>query len=259
MRRLAYLSLVCFSVVCVGCSFDEAGIQPLSDGDAGVGNPGTPDAMVVGCTSNDDCASPPDLCHNAGTCSADGTCQFAPVDCSAMNGTCVAGQCDPSSGACVQAPADEGAVCGDPLIGEWSDCASDASCGTNGSRARLVSAQTCTAGLCTPDDPVEETDNCTIPPEQVFGTPCGPVSCGDWSDCEGSKWGDQCSTDGEKFRECSGSTCSIIGACEPDTWYDSTSCVLDTNGDECWGCWGGGGGPGGDCVCDGGMCVQDTN
>jgi len=256
MGPLTRLSLVCVSVLVVGCSFDESGVM-LTASDGGVDNPSTPDAAVVGCTSNLDCASPPGLCLTAGTCGQNGMCQFPSVDCSAMDGTCAAGTCEPTTGACIQEPANEGNVCQPATMGDWSDCMADATCGSAGQRQRMVTARTCTSGACTADAPTQETGNCTIPPEDVIGSPCGAQSCDSWSDCETPPWGDQCSSNGEKTRECSGSTCNVLGMCEPDTYDESDSCVLDTNGDECFGCWGGP--PGSDCECDGGSCVPETN
>lgn len=245
-------SLLGFWIV-AGCSFDQSGVSPSNDIDAGTGSP-TPDAAVVGCISSADCASPPSLCLQPGTCGSDGQCVFPEVDCSAMNGACTAGACDPATGTCAAVAANEGAVCDAPLVGEWSECMTDQSCSTSGQRKRLVSQQLCSFGTCQPDDATEESQSCNIPPQDVEGTPCGaPPSCGGWGDCEPSGWGDQCSTEGQRWRQCSGSACTFLGTCEADTWEEPQSCVLDTDGEDCWGCWSNGN-PTQDCECHMGQC-----
>ena len=53
-----------------------------------------------------------DLCTENDAC-IDGTCGGAALDCSGMGDQCNAGQCDPGTGACVVAPANEGGACDD--------------------------------------------------------------------------------------------------------------------------------------------------
>jgi hypothetical protein len=239
------------SLTAIGCTFDQGGVSSANDGGSGAGQP---DAAAVSCQSNTDCATPPDLCHQSGTCTPNGTCAYPAVDCSSLDGACSAGTCDPGTGACVAAATNEGAVCAPALIGEWSTCETDATCGLSGQRKRLVSEQTCVAGACVPGNAVEETEGCNLPPQDVEGTPCGAYTCGDWGPCEKPQWGDQCSSQGEQRRSCSGSACTFLGTCDNQTWEETQSCAVDTNGDDCWGCWGPGG-PSQDCECDGGQCL----
>ena len=239
------------------CSFDVGGLPSSADDassatDAAPSN-GNVDARVVGCASDDDCATPPDLCHVAGTCAQNNTCQYAAVDCSSSDGTCTAGECNPSTGWCTQVAANEGTVCDAPLVGDWSDCYADNTCGSDGQRQRPVTARICSSGMCTDDEPGQETESCVISAQDIYGAPCGPFSCADYDDCEAPFLADQCTTDGERVRDCTGKTCNIVGNCTVDNWSEATSCVLDTDGDDCFGCWNGGT----DCVCAGGSCVAD--
>lgn len=250
-RPLSWLVLVCTLAV-AGCTFDESGL-PAGGDDAGSG-PGNPDATSVACRSNTDCAAPPDACHLAGTCGSDGMCSYAPVDCSSVDSACSVGQCDLPSGECVAVPVNEAMVCDSPIVGEWSECAAEAMCSSDGSRQRLVAQRVCTAGACTPTQPVEESETCTVP--DVAGSSCGPATCGDWGDCGPPMWGgSQCGTDGERSRSCSGSKCSIIGSCDMTTWTETEACVRNTDGNACIGCWTPGSPPSDQCECNGGHCV----
>lgn len=244
----------CLLVLLTSCSFDEGGL-PSFGSDAG-SHQATLDAAVVGCASNVDCAAPPDACHLAGSCGQDGVCHYPAVDCSGSDSACTVGRCDLPSGQCVAAPVDDGTVCGAPTTGEWSECVADQTCGSNGMRSRAITAQTCSAGACGAGDTTAETEACTIPAQNIYQSPCGPSSCGDYGECEAIPWSEQCSTSGESARQCSGMRCTIIGTCEPDTWSEATACTLDTDGDECWGCWSPGGGVP-ECSCAGGACVVD--
>jgi len=150
---------------------------PCSDGNActvgdacanGVCVPG-PNACE--CQTDADCAQSDDLCLGVLTC-VDNACVTVPgsvVTCGAPSGPCLATRCEPTTGACVEEPAFEGASCsdGDPC--------------TTGDR--------CVAGACTPTgtlscaDGNPCTDDACTPGQGCLRFPLTGPSCDDGNAC----------------------------------------------------------------------------
>jgi hypothetical protein len=81
-----------------------------------------------------------DLCTEEDICS-NGACVGLPVDCSALDGECLVGVCNPATGACESAPGNEGNACDDGdvctqddfctngvCVGTYIDCDNDGAC-----------------------------------------------------------------------------------------------------------------------------------
>jgi len=203
-----------------------------------------PDAAPFGCQGNDDCAVPPDLCSQAGTCDlATHVCSFPPVTCTQLDSDCAQGVCDLASGACVAMPRNEDASCGagtvcDPFgpCGGFSDV-----CDESGTQSRTCMVNTCHAGACTG---ATMADTAACQRASTDGTSCGAMSvggcgaCGDFVDlCD--ETGTQTCTCTQPV--CAGGTCGghIDTTCAQD-------CFRDTNGK---GCGNGNVCLGGDCQC----------
>jgi Putative metal-binding motif len=167
------------------------------------------------CTVGDHC--------RAGQCAAG-----APRDCSALNGLCKVGVCDPAVG-CKQVPANEGQSCEDGLY--------------------------CTTGTCTGGTCVSSPLTCPTPPSQCLKSVCDEqfdrclflprpngTACDDGNPC---RTGDSCDTSGtcvagttpasDVTVECDRNACTAndqcsAGTCVPGTTPSgATSCNQDSN------------------------------
>ncbi len=132
----------------------DAGAPDGGAPDGGAPDGGAPDLCAgVDCTSLDDacnvgtcdpatgtCAASPradgtacddaDACTTGDVCTA-GACAGAAVDCSGMDGVCVVGMCDATTGGCVVAPSPDGTACDDGFVCTGASlCASGACAGT---------------------------------------------------------------------------------------------------------------------------------
>ena len=87
---------------------------------------GTPVEDGTACDDEDPCTTE-DVC-------TEGACAGAELDCTALDGACAAGACDPESGECVAVPVEDGLAC------DTDACITD---------------QTCAEGVCTGGDAVD--------------------------------------------------------------------------------------------------------
>lgn len=78
-----------------------------------------------------------------GTCQADGSCRGTPRDCSALDGDCATGHCDPARNACVP----QFTAAGTPCVPGGNTCITGATCDGAGSCAG--GSDSCTADECT--------------------------------------------------------------------------------------------------------------
>jgi hypothetical protein len=87
-----------------------------------------------------------DLCLEGGTCAA-GVCQAAPRDCSALDGPCAVGTCDPRNGACVAEPIADATPCDDADVCTVSEVCSGGRCEGAARDCRAFDG-VCTIGAC---------------------------------------------------------------------------------------------------------------
>ncbi len=133
-----------------------------------------------------------DRCTVGGTCVDGGCSGGTPVDCSALSSACTVGQCDPRSGACIAAPANEGASCDAGI-----EC---------------TVASVCTGGVCTGGtDPA-----CSMTPDGCCPSSCTSANDVDCSSCPGEEIAGQCvyvpSTVSVSSKATALSECTALGA-----------------------------------------------
>lgn len=110
------------------CAGTPADCSALDDGcHVGTCNPanGTCSAVAVpdGTLCNDG-----DACTASDACAAGSCSGAAAVDCSALDGTCSVGACNPADGTCRATPVMTGTSCDDGNLCSWSDACSMAAC-----------------------------------------------------------------------------------------------------------------------------------
>ncbi len=158
----------CVAGVCQG-----GGPLDCSDGEGCTADTCDP---LTGCANtpvaDDSACDDGDLCTANDTCQS-GACVAGPSpDCSALNGECVVGACDPATGSCTTAPANEGATCDD---GDACTTMSACQAGQCEGNAALDcdDGNSCTANTCDPatgcvstpmvdDTPCDDGDLCTL-------------------------------------------------------------------------------------------------
>jgi hypothetical protein len=107
------------------------------------------DGMI--CDDGNPCTGP-GACNN-GTCSAG-----PPIDCSALNGPCKVGVCDPMTG-CKEVPGNEGAACDDSQFCTINDHCAQGTCMGGGPKPCAAPPNICMVGVCD-----EATDSCIVSP-----------------------------------------------------------------------------------------------
>ena len=154
-------------------SQDGACVQGQCDPDSG--------QCVAVALPNDVSCNDGSACTSNDRCDGNGRCEGTPLDCSRLDGTCVAGECNPTTGACepvVQAGAQcddtnsctVGDVCSSTgtCVGTARDCSElDGQCGVG-----VCDAQSGECQLQPRDGSCDDGDPCT-----VFDT-CAAGSCG---------------------------------------------------------------------------------
>ncbi|MBI4511162.1 MAG: hypothetical protein HY698_16135 [Deltaproteobacteria bacterium] len=126
------------------------------------------------------------------------------------------------------------ADCAEPRCGQWSDCAFENTCSTEGIRTRTCVPMVCTASFtCAEGTPYEEEDR-TSCPRETDGLRCGETQCTDFSDCTYD--GDaKCDNTGVRTRACWPLLCSG-GECKngtATTEIDTATCARSTQGQSC--------------------------
>ncbi|TVR02433.1 MAG: hypothetical protein EA398_07755, partial [Deltaproteobacteria bacterium] len=104
-----------------------------------------------------------------------GVCAGPAVDCSGLDGACVAGTCDEATGECAAAPANEGVVCDDGDLCTENVCEAGV-CVVVAVETCPTLASSCTAGVCDPVlgctfETVEDGTACVPNPNFCAGTP----------------------------------------------------------------------------------------
>ena len=189
------------------------------------------DAMPVGCTGDQDCATPPDKCWNPnGTCDlTQHKCLFTSVDCSGLNSDCTAGVCDPTQG-CLSQNVREGLVCGaGTTCGALGACGGFSSvCDSTGTATRTCTDFTCKAGTCAGTDR-SDTQPCTV---STDGNVCSSPTVTNCGACTGAS-SNGCGTDGHEVCTCNTFKC-MNDSCQPiGTTCNQTGCVELAVGDSC--------------------------
>jgi hypothetical protein len=211
----------CWNGACVGF---EADCTSLNDAcNQGVCNPNTGDCEPSPINEGDSCDDG-DLCTADDTCRS-GTCTGDSPDCSALDGDCVVGVCDPTTGACVAESANEDGACDD-----GDDCTVDDFC-SNGACLAFPKdctdvADACNVGVCigttgicaaqpaNDTDPCDDGNDCTLDDICSNGTCAGTIK-----DC--SAFDDACN-----LGVCVGTT----GVCAAEPANASADC---DDGDAC--------------------------
>ena len=192
-------------------------------------------ACVVGAceAGTGECRAVPRLdrtpCDDGSLCTAGeaclgGVCVGALPDCSALDGACTAGACDPQTGRCVATPVENGRACDDGDLCTATDVCTDGAChGSAADCGALNSA--CTAGRCDPatgacvSDGVHEGLGCDD------GNPCTAGDTCSVGHCQGQ--GQDCSA---LTTPCTVGACDAAGACVAVPRDDGTACA---SGDLC--------------------------
>jgi hypothetical protein len=180
-----------------------------------------------------------DACTNVGTCSA-GVCGKGPqIDCSAFNGTCTQGVCDPMLG-CVAKPINNGTPCNDSLYCTINDSCQNGIC-TGEANTCTAPGDVCMIGACD-----EGTDKCVAVPGND-GAACDDMNlCTTGETCaSGICLGGQAANEGaacDDANACTGGTSCVAGDCT-NPMSQVVQCI---NGDQC--CPAGCGGNDSDCL-----------
>jgi hypothetical protein len=130
-------------------------------------DPATGTCEVANVNEGGACTDPGNPCVVDDTCTA-GVCGggTTPRDCSAMDGLCVTGVCDPTSGACTTMPASEGSACDDGMSCTSATVCTAGVCGGGTSPACSLTSDGCCPGACTDANDAD----CACPGELVGGT-----------------------------------------------------------------------------------------
>lgn len=204
---------------------DSGTVQP---GDPDAPLPPVPDAAPVGCDGDDDCAVPPTLCQQPGTCDLEmRTCVFAPVDCSGSDTECTRGTCDPSAG-CVAQPINESTPCGAGTSCEaFGACSFEGNvCDESGVRSRTCTNFTCQSGSCVGSS-FQDTEECS---RDTDGTQnCSPPTV---TNCGACDYANVCDQDANQTCTCTSFSCSG-GTCTASSSSCVQACSRDTDGARC--------------------------
>ena len=200
-----------------------------------------PDAAPVTCDGDEDCTDPADPCLVAGPCE-EGTCRFAEMDCSSLDGECTAGVCQ--EGECVAKPVRETLACGDGKVcGGFGACAYADTCDESGTRTRSCTDSTCQAGACEVGAPYDDTVGCnrdTDGVECMPSTVTGCAACGYTTTCDNDAPAVSCT--------CTDYDCAA-GTCVPSsTTCSQDICQRETEGMSCSPPLGGCCSPSGNCL-----------
>lgn len=170
---------VCAASMLVGCAYgggragDDAGPRQQHDGGHVERDAYVPPVHDAGPLPSVDAAAeldagPPPLCVG--------------VDCSALDGVCVMGVCDPATGGCTRAPRPAGTSCDDgDACTESDQCASGACAGTPLDCSVLDGP--CSAGVCDAASggcvatPISEGASCDSDPSDCMDEACVAGSC----------------------------------------------------------------------------------
>lgn len=177
-------------------------------------------------------------CDDGSVCTDDeaclaGACVGTLPDCSAFDGICSIGVCDPESGECGEEPLMDGTACDDgSLCTDDEACLAGSCVGTQPDCTAFDGEDTCTVGACNP-----ETGACEAAPAD------DGIVCDDGDLCT---LDDICSGGACTGRQLdcrsSGSACAVgfcnsaTGECETDVFDDGTDCDdgnVCTTGDSC--------------------------
>ncbi|MDP6946387.1 MAG: hypothetical protein QF464_19720, partial [Myxococcota bacterium] len=180
------------------------------------------------------------LCDDGDFCTVDDTCTDSgcvgvPTDCSAMDGDCAVGQCDPSNGACLTVLSEDGSTCDDgdfctsedtcqagACAGSLTDCSHiDSVCGTGycepetGACVALLINE---GGACDDNNPNTAFDTCVdgecVCLPQCEGKACGPDGCG--GICSGGCDPGETCNQSQCVCTCdNGSYCDGVETCDP--------------------------------------------
>ncbi len=205
-----------------GCSFDSGGNLGSFDGAADVPD-AAPDAAVVQCTGDEECATPPSLCHLVGLCNASTQrCEFPQKDCSAAGDQCNSGNCEAATGDCVPTPAFDGEDCnGGTTCDSFGSCGGfdpGDICDESGTRNRDCTDRLCSSGACVDFDRVES-EGCT---RDQDGVECLTTACGGFGSCGG--FSGTCDEHGTRSRDCTSYACSSA-SCQGTPFNDSEGCM----------------------------------
>ena len=236
-----HIALACLSIQLAGC-FNPRPAAGVMCGAAGQCPPGLacgldgtchandspPDAPPVACMRNDDCHAPLDRCSTEGTCNLNTyTCDFGAVDCSSMNSECNLGACEPSTGACVARPRNEGLTCGSgTACGPFGPCDDFSSvCDSSGTQTRACTDYTCRAGACTASSR-DEPASCV---RSTNGTECDKPT---ETSCGACGFSDTCDNTGTHSCTCTSSVCQNE-VCTPTSRLCTTGCTRNTDDTRC--------------------------
>ena len=192
-----------------GCSDGD----PCTGGDACQAASCVPGAPICGCQDDADCASEEDgdLCNGTLRCGADHQCKVDPatvVTCDAPANPCHISVCQASTGACVDAPGNEGATCDDGDGCTDNDLCVGGSC-VGFSKAcddgNPCTADSCASGACT-HSPAFDGQPCAEDGESCTLDVCQGGSCGHLPVADGVT----CADDGNSCTEdlCASGTCA---------------------------------------------------
>ena len=161
----------------------------------------------------------------SGACDGTGT-RSRPVTAYA----CQAGTCEANTSneteACTRNT--EGSSCGTDMLGTWSSCSYSDACDESGTRSRVVTSYTCSAGTCG-SSTSNETGSCT---RDTDGVQCGSPTTGPWSRCLIDIGTDPCNDTGTQSATQTTYACSA-GSCGSSSSTISQSCTESPLGRTC--------------------------
>ena len=124
--------------------------------------------------------------------------------------------------------ATDGVICGDDVLGAWSNCDYGTTCGESGTRSRTRMARECDDGACIPKARPNVTDTCS---RSTTGDMCGATQTGNWSACT---YANQCINTGSRSRtdtilQCASGNCASM----PMVVNDTAGCNRNTTNNSC--------------------------
>jgi len=215
------MGLLIVALVAAGCSFDSGGVSGSIDANANAADAGV-DAAIVQCTRDEECSTPPTLCHLAGLCNpSTQRCEFPQKDCSAAADQCNNGTCEAASGACVPTPAHDGDDCnGGTTCDAFGACGGfdpGDSCDESGMRSQDCTDRICSSGSCL-DVARVNSEGCS---RDQDGVTCQATTCAGFGSC--TDFVDTCDENGNRYRACTSYACSSA-ACVSTSFTDSETC-----------------------------------
>lgn len=187
------------------------------------------DITTAGC-------APDDMCNMNYACAGNvrGDCVPADtVDCSALNGQCTQGVCDPANGSCQAMAISEGQQCNDSDVCTSGETCIGGSCQDGAATVCVDDGSPCTAEVCDAEAgcvsvPANENGSCDD------GNPCTQT---DACNAEGACVGSNPRSCASETDACNVGICNVLtGACEPQHRADGTACSDGnscTTDDEC--------------------------